>query len=294
MKINLRQIEVFRAIMLSGSISGASRLLLVSQPAVSRLISYTEQRLGFLLFQRIKGRLYPTPEAQRLFEEVSSLYESVQRVNDVAENLVENRAGQLRVACSPNIGQSLMPRAIAIFCQRYPDIRIALHTLIPGALLKGLLTHQVELGIAYMPVAHPSLEIRPLYRNRIVAALPAGHALTARDEITTRDLIDEPLVGYNSDIPFGQLVQQLFGNDAGQPLPRVEVTQAHVACAMVQAGIGVALVDEITMQGPIWSNIVTKPIAPEINAPIDIFSIQFQPLSRLAVEFISVLESLRS
>ena len=90
MKLNLRQIEVFRAIMLSGSISGASKLLFVSQPAVSRLIAYTEQRLGLMLFQRIKGRLYPTPEARRLFVEVTALYQNVQRVNEVADNLAEN------------------------------------------------------------------------------------------------------------------------------------------------------------------------------------------------------------
>src|SRR5476649_2882620 len=131
MRLNLKQIEVFRAIMLTGSISGAAKLLHVSQPAVSRLISYTEQRLGLLLFQRIKGRLYPTPEARRLFEEVSAVYQSVQRVNDLAEN----RIGQLRIASSPNLGQSLMPRAVAIFCQRYPEVRIVLHTLIPSVML---------------------------------------------------------------------------------------------------------------------------------------------------------------
>ncbi|NOJ99318.1 LysR family transcriptional regulator, partial [Corallococcus coralloides] len=69
MRLNLKQIEVFRAIMLTGSISGAAKLLHVSQPAVSRLIGYTEQRLGLSLFERIKGRLYPTPEARHLFIE---------------------------------------------------------------------------------------------------------------------------------------------------------------------------------------------------------------------------------
>ena len=100
MKLNLRQIEVFRAIMISGSISGASKLLFVSQPAVSRLIAYTEQRLGLMLFERIKGRLSPTPEARRLFVEVTALYQNVQRVNEVADNLAENREGQLRLSLS--------------------------------------------------------------------------------------------------------------------------------------------------------------------------------------------------
>jgi DNA-binding transcriptional LysR family regulator len=66
--LNLRQIEVFRATMLTGSISSAAKMLHVSSPAVSRLISNTEQRLGLTFFKRIKGRLYPTPEARRLFQ----------------------------------------------------------------------------------------------------------------------------------------------------------------------------------------------------------------------------------
>ena len=57
MPLNLRQIEVFRAIMISGSISGAARLLSVSQPAISRLLAYTEDGLKLKLFERISGRV---------------------------------------------------------------------------------------------------------------------------------------------------------------------------------------------------------------------------------------------
>ena len=74
MALNLRQIEVFRAVMITGSIRGASELLFVSQPAVSRLLAHTELRVGFALFQRVKGRLYATPEAKKLFREVESVY----------------------------------------------------------------------------------------------------------------------------------------------------------------------------------------------------------------------------
>lgn len=292
MKLNLRQIEVFRAVMVSGSISGASNLLFVSQPAVSRLISHMEQRLDLQLFERIKGRLYPTPEARRLFEEIASVYQGVQRVSDVADNLARNRIGQLRIACSPNIGQSVMPRAVAIFCARYPEVRIELHTLIPSGMLQGLLTQQVEFGVTYMPVAPPSLEVRPLYKNRIMAALPRGHDLARHKTVRVRALAKEPFVGYSSDIPFGQLVRQIFGSEAHQPATRVEVLQAHVACAMVQAGVGVALVDELTLKGPIWANIEAVPITPAAYAPVNVFHLQLQPLSRIAREFIEVLGSL--
>ena len=291
MKLNLRQIEVFRAIMLSGSISGASKLLYVSQPAVSRLIAYTEQRLALQLFERIKGRLYPTPEARRLFEEVSTLYQSVQRVNDLAENLAQNREGQLRIACSPNLGQSVMPRAVARFTQQFPAVRVMLNTQIPSVMLQSLLTQEVELGVAYMPVPHPSLAMLPLYENRIVAALPHDHRLAGSSQISSRDLEGESFIGYSTDIPYAQLVQHIFGSEAHQPLPKVEVQQAHVACAMVQAGVGVALVDEMTIHGPSWSNVVAIPVAPIVHAPIHAFHLQLQPISRLAQAFVQVLQA---
>ncbi len=292
MKLNLRQIEVFRAIMVSGSISGAAKLLYVSQPAVSRLLAHTEQRIGLLLFDRINGRLYPTPEARRLFAEVTVLYESVQRVNEVADNLVENRGGQLRLACSPNLGQSLMPRALASFCRRYPDLRVVLHTLIPSVLQPAILTHQVELGVAYMPLVHPSLQSHELFENRIVAVLPKSHRLAKRHKISTADLIGEHLIGYSNDIPLGQLIRGLFGPEDAQPSSRIEVQQAHVACAMVQAGAGVALVDEMTVKGPVWPNVVLLPVTPSVSAPIKAFHIGLEPLSRLAREFIAHLQEL--
>src|SRR6185369_13112122 len=278
--------------MVSGSISGASKLLYVSQPAVSRLLSHTEQRLGLRLFDRIRGRLHPTPEARRLFSEVTVLYQSVQRVNDVADNLVENRNGQLHIGCSPSIGQSLMPRALASFCRRFPDLRVVLHTLIPGVLQQALLTQQVEFGVAYMPVIHPSLKSIALYANRIVAILPIRHPLAARKRITPRDLIDQPLIGYSNDIPLGQLVRAAFGAEDAQPVSRVEVQQAHVACAMVQAGAGVALVDEITVRGPVWSNVVVRPFLPAVSSPVDAIHLAHEPLSRLAQEFIAHLRTL--
>ena len=95
MSLNLRQIEIFRAVMTTGSISGASQLLFVSQPAVSRLLSHTEQRVGFALFERIKGRLYATPEAKKLFHEVADLplEEALKRGREANKSMRAYHAG---------------------------------------------------------------------------------------------------------------------------------------------------------------------------------------------------------
>lgn len=83
-RMNFRQVEVFKAIMTAGSVTDAARLLHVSVPAVSQVLSHTESQLGFPLFERIKGRLHPTTEAHRLYSEVELVYQGVQRIDRLA------------------------------------------------------------------------------------------------------------------------------------------------------------------------------------------------------------------
>lgn len=289
MRMNLRQIEVFRAVLLSGSISDAAKQLHVSQPAVSRLLSYTEQRLGLTLFERIKGRLYATPEANRLFQEVDTVYQGVQRVNEVAEDLVENRAGHLRIGCSPSLGHDLMPQAITRFYEKYPDARITLETQTPRTLLQSVLTQRVELGLAFIMETHPSICAQLLYKNNMVVALHTSNPLTAKNSIHIKELLDQPFIGYSSEIPVGQLLRKMW-LDAGLTIrPRTEVTQLHVACALVQAGAGVALIDELTASGPVWTNIMVRPMKPTVAAPVSILHGTFAPLSRMGQAFIDTL-----
>jgi DNA-binding transcriptional LysR family regulator len=285
MKMNLRQIEVFRAVMLTGSVSGASKLLYVSQPAISRLISHTEQRLGLELFQRTKGRLYPTPEARRLLAEVNAVYEGVERVNEIAEDLAANRTGSLRISCSPNLGLTILPRAIAAFRAAHPDVRVVVRTQIPANMLRALLSGQVELGMSNMPLVHPNLEARLLVKNPIVALMPAGHRLSGRASVRPAELAGEPLIGYGSNVPFGLLVREMFGSDIDRLDIRIEVEQAHVARALAQAGAGIGLVDAMTVFGQSWPNIVAVPIKTKVNASVQLFHVQSEPLSRLALEF---------
>lgn len=280
--------------MLTNSVSGAAKLLYVSQPAVSRLIAYTEQRLGLRLFDRVKGRLYPTPDAKRLLVEVNAVYQTVQRVNDVAEDLIRNRVSHLSIASSSNLGQSVLPLAIRQFSSQCPDVRIVLLTSTPNAMLQSVLTQQVELGIAYLPVSHPNVQSELLYENRIVAALPAGHPLAARERLTVSELAGEPLIGYFGDIPFGDLVRQLFTGIQDEPRPCVEVQQVHVALALVAAGVGVALVDELSLSAGGRPGIVMRPVDPVIAAPVQLFWRMYEPLSHVAQSFVDILKQLDS
>jgi DNA-binding transcriptional LysR family regulator len=294
MKLNLRQIEVFRAIMVTGSVTGAANLLSVSQPAISRLLSYTEQRLGMVLFERVKNRLHPTPEARRLLAEVNSVYQAVQRVNELAEDLIEHRHGHLRIACSPSLGQGLLPRAVAQFLGAYPDARVSILTLIPSVLTHALLNQQADLGVVLLADAHPNLQSKLLYPNRLLVAMPQGHRLQDLEEVDLTELAGEHFVGYGSDMPIGNLLKQLFLDANLVVRPKVDAQQVHVACALVQEGVGLALIDELTAAGPVWTKVVKRPLRQMVDIPVHIQRHAMEPLSRLGHAFVETLEGMKA
>ena len=89
--MTLRQIEVIRAVMVSGTIGGAAKLLNVSAPGISRLVKYTEKSLGIRFFQRQNGRYFPTPEAQNIFEQINGVYK---KVDDLTEIISARTTGE--------------------------------------------------------------------------------------------------------------------------------------------------------------------------------------------------------
>lgn len=291
--LNLRQIEVFRAVMTTGSIAGASQVLFVSQPAVSRLLSYTEQRIGFALFERIKGRLFATPEARRLIGEVELVYQAVQRVNELADELARHRNGILNLVSSPSIGQSFIPQAVASFRRHHPDCKMTFACYSHEHIRERLLNHQADLGIISTPIDHPNLEITPLCSNRLVCIMPNNHPLCAKDSVTAADLEQWPVIGYGHETPMGRKVEE-FCAEMGLTLNEVvEVGSPQNAGSMVEVGVGIALVDEFSVRS--WHAARPVMVRPLENAPVlqtNLVHSRFEPMSQLAQQFIAELRVL--
>ena len=291
MALNFRQIEVFRAVMITGSISGAAQLLFVSQPAVSRLLSQTEMRIGFALFERIKGRLHATPEAKKLFREVQSVYAGIQRVNAIAEDLADNRQGILNVVCSTSVGQRFIPQAIATFREAYPGVCINFMIMSYAHLLERLLDHQADVGVITSPMEHPNLTVAPLSENRLVCLFPIGHPLGARDVVTLEDLAPYPLITYDKGTPFGALIEQLYEAQRRPLDPVIEVGSPHSASALVQLGAGIALVDEFSVEGAA-GKMAMRPLADSPVVQINLVHYGLEPMSQFTRAFVDVLREL--
>ncbi|QHI96927.1 LysR family transcriptional regulator [Xylophilus rhododendri] len=265
MKFRLRQMEVFRAVMLTGSINGASKLLFTSQPAISRIVSHTEQTLGLALFNRVKGKLVPTPEGQALFREVDEFYQQALRVDDFARGLAQGPSGTLNIASSPCLSRGLIPRVVTSFVQRYPNIRVNLRTTLLNGMAQEVLSNTVDLAVSVLPLEHPNLRIERFTEGRMVCVVPRGHELSQLPAVSLADLARFNLIAHHPSIPFGQLVSAAFRNADVPLVSRVDIHETDVACALVRAGAGIAMVDQFTVEGMAWSDLQVLPLQEEIR-----------------------------
>src|SRR5687768_8677949 len=108
--------------MLAGSASRAAELLDITQPAVSRAIAELERSAGFMLFDRVRGRLAPAPEAQLLMLEVDRSFVGLERVRAEAARIRDFGSGSIRIASLAALGSTLVPRAIRRFQEKNPDV----------------------------------------------------------------------------------------------------------------------------------------------------------------------------
>lgn len=275
MRFKLRQMEAFRAVMLTGSMNGAARLLYISQPAVSRLVAHTEQTLGLRLFDRDRGRLTPTAEAHLLFKEVETMFEEAVRIDEFARDLSSNPAGALRFCTSPSLALNFIPPVVAAYMKAYPHVRLKFHTTLLSNIADELLARKVELAVSVLPLDHPNLTVEPFVAGRMVCIMPDAHPLARQDAVEIRQIPDYPLIGYSRNIPFGRLMSSAFER-AGHPWrPAVEIVRAESACAFVREGVGVAIVDEFSVAGHGWAGVTVKPLAEEIALTLSLLRSRF-------------------
>ncbi|MFM8768811.1 MAG: LysR family transcriptional regulator, partial [Rubrivivax sp.] len=140
--MRLRHIEVFHAVMQAGTISGAAQVLHISQPAVTKVLQHCELQLGLQLFERIRGKLYPRPEAHRLFAETEKLTRDLAGIRRLAATLKSRSVETVRLVATPSLALSLLPPALA--CQRHE--RALGHGLGHHVGVTGVAQRQREIG----------------------------------------------------------------------------------------------------------------------------------------------------
>ncbi|WP_454689419.1 LysR substrate-binding domain-containing protein [Achromobacter aloeverae] len=290
-EMNMRHIEAFRAVMISGSVVGAARLLNVTQPGVSRTIALLELRLGYALFQRKGRRLVPTAEAEALYREVEHLYVGIDRITQVAYDIGHHRAGALRVATLPALSPWFIPKVIATFLQTRPKVRVFVQTLPSTQIAELVATRQFDIGVVELPMSRSGVSVRPLPACRIVAVLPARHRLAGHDRITLRDLAGERLVLPSPQSYLRYQIDDAFNRQGIVPDVVAETPTSPLVCALAAEGTGIGLVSAWTLAPQGDARIVQRPLGERLQSQYACMRPENAAPMALADEFEALIEA---
>ncbi|KGL50738.1 transcriptional regulator [Pantoea ananatis] len=289
-KINWRHIEIFHAVMTSGNLTQAATLLQTSQPTVSRELARLERQLSLTLFERVRGRLQPTVQGLRLFEEVQRSWYGLDRIIDAAEGLRQFRQGELSVACLPVFSQSLLPPVCQTFLQRYPDVSLNIIPQESPLLEEWLSAQRYDLGITETQHAPAGTDRQALLTCDEVCVLPQHHRLAQRALLTPQDFAGENYVSLSRTDSYRQLLDALFHEQGVTRRMVMETHSAASVCAMVQAGVGISVVNPLTALDYADSGVVMRPFSVAVPFTVSLVRPQHRPASALVEAFVNHLQ----
>lgn len=276
-----RQIEVFRMVMRTGSLTAAAKALNVSQPGLSRLLRHAEDELGIRLFDRVKGRLVPTPEAEQLYPDVETIFDDLQRLRLRARQMKDSKGGLVRLAASAPASFTLVPDALGRFRAADPSVRIQSYVIPAESIVQMLDEGRIDLGLALTDRPFASIESEIIGQAGLVCVLPEGHRLARREVVGCDDIAGEVLISYRPDSLPAQLLQDAFASEGQTFRPDMEIDVSISALAFVQRGLGIAIVDGL-LPWQEFRGLVARPFSPAIVLPLCLMTSGRRPLSHHA------------
>lgn len=271
--LNVRYLNVFRAIAKAGSVSGAARALHVSQPAVTKSLRLLEDALDVRLFKRISGRLFITPEAEALLPEVERLFGVLAGIRDRADELRDGSYGMVAIASVTTLASSIVSVAIERFRARNPNVSFDVQALPTKLAVQYVATNYVDLGILDAPLNTTEMETLALCRSDMGCLMQQTHPLASREFIEPADLQYIPMIAFREDTFSGLHLRQAF-HAAGIPHPiQFSVNNSELAYSLVSKGMGMAYVDSFPLLSGRYPELVMRPLRPAVTTyPSVIFS----------------------
>ena len=260
--MNFKQIEAFRAVMMSRSMTTAAGLLHTSQPNISRWIALLERKVGFQLFQRLGTKLIPTAEAEAFYAEVERAFIGLESLDDSANSIRHRGTGLLRVGAVGSIAESVFPDAIAIFRQAFPDIPVLLNTGRSDVVAKWTATGFCDIGFCSVATELPSLHYEEINLARGICVVPRSHRLATRAVLDPADFEGEHFISLPTESSNRREIDRHF--PVGARVLAIETPYATTICKMVSKGLGVSIVSPIVSRALALADVCEVPFSAEV------------------------------
>ncbi len=262
-RINLHQIEAFKAVVERGTVIGAAEMLNSSQPAMSRLIAHLELDAGLKLFDRVKGRLVPTTHGMRLYDEIGRIFAGVRQVESAIDAIRREEQGRLSIGVIPALSGEFVRRVTMSFLERVGGNVFCVFDLASSSqLAQQVIARKLDVGLVNFAVDSPYVVREPLLEHPLICVMPPDHPLTAKSVVSAADLEDVPFLAF-SDGDIGVLVERMLEEHGVHPRTVAVSSIASPICQLVTAGLGVSVLPPLLTSG-YEGKLVARRFEPEI------------------------------
>ena len=267
--MRLKHIEVFNAVMLTGSVSAAARLLHVTQPAVTQALKLAELELGYVLFTRQRKRLVPTHQALALYPEVQRLMSQLEAVRRLATALGGAEGSELRLLVVPSLAVKALPDALQQFRARYPQMPVSIRTLHSNEIARAIALQEGDVGIVYGGAGHPAVHEELVATGRLVCVSRVGTpGADKRQTVAMEEVLRAPLIRIDERDPLGTMLADQWARLGLAPQAGITVQTHHIAMLLAERGFGPAITDSFTAQASASANLHVRTLLPEV--PVEV------------------------
>lgn len=287
--MNVRQLEVLRTLLVTGSTIATARAMGLSQSGVSRLLQQLEASLSMQLFARDKGRLIPTPEAEKLAYDAELVLAGIDRFTNLAQDLRSGAVGpeSVRIALPNSLADQFTPDLLADFDRDFPRVRIETFFDTSGAITRLIEQRIVDFGfLRYEGQQSTSVELEVVVSGRKVCVIPAGHPLAALDIVTPKDLRNIPLILTGRNRPTRMKLDEIFRQAGVTQTVKIETHSNNSAFSYAAHGLGIAIISSFFAHLTKDTRIVIRPFDPPLTQSFGLAKAAGVPLS-IAAEALS-------
>ena len=198
--MDLRQLEILRAVAESGSFTGAGRRLHVSQSAVSRQILLLEAELNEPLFWRIKRKVRITPTGEALLQLAVRVFQDIKETTASITETQEKLTGSVRLVGGMTVSLYVFPALLKEFRRQHPEVDVRVITGSTERLLRKLRSGAADLGLITLPIEEPDLVTVPVMREELMLVTYPSHPLAKRTRVEPQDLVRQPFILYRARV----------------------------------------------------------------------------------------------
>jgi DNA-binding transcriptional LysR family regulator len=243
--ISLQQLEALLFLVTEGSFSRAAKKMHLSQPSLTKHIANMEAILGMTVVRREKTGVVLTPEGKIVYDLAARILKLRDEAGEKIAGIQQNEAGDIAIAASTIPATYILPHVLSRFCKAHPGIRITVQSADSEEVLNMILDGERELGIIGKRPSRGKLEAEPLWQDRLVLTVPAGHRWTGKPSVSLTELMKEPFIVREKGSGTREILERHLKEQANTDLAKFRIVAEFGSSEAVKeailAGLGVSI-----------------------------------------------------